>query len=76
MDGPSNELRRIEALGNERPREMVIAHDVGTESGLQACFARDMRPSLNFMVNRSGRISARFCNRWGDVGVVAKEWKR
>jgi len=26
MDGPSNELRRIEALGNERPREMVIAH--------------------------------------------------
>jgi len=31
-----NELCRIEALGNERPREMVIAHCVGTESGLQA----------------------------------------
>lgn len=29
MDGPSNELRRIEAFGNERPREMVIAHTCG-----------------------------------------------
>lgn len=34
MDGPSYELRRIEALGNARPREMAAAHIVGTESGL------------------------------------------
>jgi len=29
MDGPSYELCRIEASGNERPREMVIAHAYG-----------------------------------------------
>jgi|HubBroStandDraft_5_1064220.scaffolds.fasta_scaffold00608_11 hypothetical protein len=34
MDGPSYELRRTEASGNERPREMAAAHLVGTESGL------------------------------------------
>jgi hypothetical protein len=40
MDGPSNELRRNEAFGDERPREMAVTHIVGTESGLQAYFAQ------------------------------------
>jgi hypothetical protein len=59
MDGPSNELRRTEAFGNERPREMVVTHSWEQNPAYRRTPRLD-KP-------RAG------CNLAGAAGVVAKE---
>jgi hypothetical protein len=68
MDGPSGELCRIEVLGNEHPREMVIARVCGYRIRLTGVLrlttAGQPRATITVVLQLGGAVGALQRKKW------------